>query len=440
MSWGNHWDVYGQAWSENVNKFNTIPDEIVIVSDKEIDTSLIKITDNVKIFVSSVPDGLKPHTYYRNLAIEKSSSDWIVPSDLDDTPLPNYIDNLDDDSDIHGFSFLVGYSGKKHYPDQNSLFDRVNWTPNKNNLIPGTSAMKAEIFKKIRYENNVHEDQVLYSAAQALNLKVGTDKNIRFVYSAWHGDDEDLRNTTKIYRDMFLGNRTLFACWFSDTMTENRSKSLDILSKTCNVDLKLITKENFYSYQNDKIPIHKGFSFLSDVHKSDYARTYLMYFYGGGYSDIKANSFDWNPYFDELLTSRQDAIGYSEKSFSGVANFWKNDKNLESQVASNYFKFAGNGHFIFKPRTKFAYDWLTSVHKVMDESYEQLKSNPGLHPYSINNGFHRGYHGDTVLELINNYPLDWTTIGGTIRHRLEYENGLDVFIKGMPFPNMNNYR
>ena len=59
-------------------------------------------------------------------------------------------------------------------------------------------------------------------------------------------------------------------------------------------------------------PLHKGFEYLSAVHKSDYLRCYFMRFYGGGYSDIKHLHFDFEPYFKKLFESPsvKYAIGY----------------------------------------------------------------------------------------------------------------------------------
>jgi hypothetical protein len=48
-------------------------------------------------------------------------------------------------------------------------------------------------------------------------------------------------------------------------------------------------------------PLHEGFEYLSGVHKSDYLRSYLMNFYGGGYSDIKHIQYDYLPYFKQLF-------------------------------------------------------------------------------------------------------------------------------------------
>lgn len=47
-------------------------------------------------------------------------------------------------------------------------------------------------------------------------------------------------------------------------------------------------------------PIHKAFEFLSLIHKSDYLRCYLLYHYGGGYTDVKHLHTDLKPYFKRL--------------------------------------------------------------------------------------------------------------------------------------------
>lgn len=438
ISWNKYWHKYGHQWSGYVNAFNTVPDEIIVVSDEELDLSSISITNNVKNIVSQYLEGQSPRSYYRNLAVHEATSDWVVSYDLDDEALPNYLDNLNPDADIHGFTFIE--NNITYQPDENSLLSRLHGTPGLN-LIPGTSAIKKNFFKNIKYENDCYEDKTFYSLASSLKPNLAFDQSIRFKYSGFNSYSEVFANTSQMYQDMILGKRNLFVCWFSDKMTESRKLAFDVLSNSCGVDLKLITSENFYDYENKQIPIHSGFQFLTDTDKSDYARAYLMYFYGGGYSDIKANNFDWNPYFDQLLFSRYDAIGYAEQAFQDIANFWDNDTNIKNIVENNYNKFAGNGHFIFKPRTKFAYDWIVEIHRIMDKNYKQLKSNPGVHPYMVRGGFHNCWDGVIPDSLINHgYPFDWTTIGGTTRHRLEYEHGFDIFKKGMPFPNMTNYR
>lgn len=439
MSWNGYWEKYGKQWAIYINKLNTVPDEILVISDKPIDTSYITITNNIKNIVLEIPEGQQTVSYYRNAAAENASSDWIVASDIDDEPFQNYIDSLDDSADIHAFAFTDG--SMTFFPDHESLQYRLSGDSG-NNLIPGTSAIKKSFFKNIKYENYCYEDKTFYSMSVLLKPKLSFDKSVRFLYSGFNSYNLVREQTSARYKGMIdKSDRDIFICWFSDTISDNRKNALRVLARSCGVKLRLITRASLYDYENQEIPIHKGFQFLTDTDKSDYARAYLMYFYGGGYSDIKANTFDWNPYFDELLRSKYDAIGYAENNYDDVANFWNDDQYVDQFIKNNYQQFAGNGHFIFKPRTRFAYDWIKNIHKLMDDAYDQLKSSPGVHPYMVKGGFHGGYYGEVPEELKDHsYPFDWTTIGGTTRHKLEYEYGLNVFKKGMPFPNMKDYR
>lgn len=436
-SWGGYWDTYGQQWASLVNNFNTTPDEILILSDEPLDTSLL-VHNNIKNIVAVPPKNARKASYYKNLAVEKASSDWVVQLDLDDRAFPNYLDDLDPESDIHAFSFSQG--DNEYYPDKDSLYNRLAGISGKN-MIPGTSAIKKNFASKIRNEDNCYEDRVFYSVAYLLNPTVAFDKKIRFEYSGFHSENKALKEVSDYYVNMILGKRTIYTCWFSNSMSSSRKECLRTLIASSKVEVKIITNKTFYNYENSEIPIHKGFGYLSDVHKSDYARAYIMYFYGGGYSDIKANDFNWNPYFDMLLSSKYDAIGYAEKDPSGLAPFWVDDQQTEKDAKSNYNKFAGNGHYIFKPKTRFAHDWLLEIHKIMDDNYEKLRNNPARHPYNVNGGIHSSFLEKVPESLISmEYPFFWSEINGNIRHRLEYQRGLKSFMLEMPFPNMNNYR
>lgn len=442
-SWNGYWQRFGQRWSQHVNSFNTQPDEIIIVSDAPLDTSSLN-NKNVKNIVLDNVVSYKPISYYRNVATDNCSSDWCVASDLDDFPLSNYLDNLDPEADIHGFSFLDFNDNRIYISDQDSLNKRLHGLFDAT-LIPGTSAIKKHVFDKIRYEYNCYEDQTFYATASKLNLKIASDDNkmYRFIYSGFHSDNHhnELKRVTNIYRSILSLNRNVYAFWFSGEMNENRLSSLHTLQSLSGVNIVLINNENFPEYENQEMPIHPGFKYLSDVHKSDYARAYMMYFYGGGYSDIKANSFDWNVYFDQLFISKKDAIGYSENSFNDIGNFWNLDKNIAINVAKNHNRFVGMGHFIFKPKTKIAFEWLTEIHKKMDQAYEVLEANPAMHPYAVNGGIHSGYTKAVDPSLINpNYPFQWAELCGTLMHRLQYENNFSNFMHGMPRTNNSNYR
>jgi hypothetical protein len=444
LSWSGYWDKYGKIWSGYINKLNTKPNEIIIVSDSNIDTSYL-IHDNVKTIIVSPNKVSDSASYYRNIAIESSRCDWVVASDLDDFPMPGLLDNLDHSADIYAFSFFNEANKKIYYPDSECLNKRMNDIYDYS-VIPGTSAIKKYIFNQIRYESNCHEDHILYKMLSKLSLKVSFDinnqKDYRFYYNHISKNNKDeIERITEIYNKVLHNNRNIYVFWFSKEMSDNRKNALEVLKKSCGVNLLLIDYDKFYEYEHKEIPIHKNFKDLTDVHKSDYARAYMMYFYGEGYSDIKANTFDWNKYFDSLFLSKFNAISYAETSPEDLASIWGTDENLKKHIQSQYYKFSGNCHYIFKPKTNFAYEWLKSIHKIMDEYSKELTNNPGFHPYAVKGGISAGYKGSIDSPLFNtNYPLLWTQICGDINHSLQYKNKFTDFVLEMPGPNINNYR
>ena len=443
MSWNGYWDKYGAQWIQHVNNFRTQPDEIVIVSDSKIDASTLT-QSNVKNIIVPTDKYFNPVGNYRNIAIKNSSSDWIVASDLDDVQLVNYLDDLDPSADICGFSFIEKEHNKLYTPNSESLNKRLLDIYD-DFLIPGTSAIKKVVFDKIRYEDSGYEDMVFYAKASKLNFKVVNvnPTEPRFIYSGFHSNfnNKEVMRISKIYTKVLMGNRNIYCFWFSKEVTENRKKAFDILCKNSKCNIVLINSETFYTYENLEIPIHKGFPYLSDVHKSDYARAYMMYFYGEGYTDIKPNSFDWFPYFDMLFTSRHDVIGAKTENFYDSGNFWNDDEYINNIMLKDYSKLISMGHFIFKPKTKLAYKWLELIHKKMDDKLEQLIANPSKHPYSVKGGIHAWYEGHVAPEQINpDYPFEWAELGGVSLHQIQYESGMQDQLLIMPKSNTVNYR
>ena len=439
-SWNDYWDKFKNQVVSNINSFNTQPDEIVIVSDKKCDTSGLECK-NIKNILIDKPNGEKIISVFRNVGVSNSSYEWIVFLDLDDHQFPNYLDNLDNNSDIHAFSFIDQKTKNICLPDETSLLKRFNGISD-NAMIPGTSAIKKSLFNRLRYELGCYEDDVFYSVCHTLKAKVSYDKSIRFSYSGFHlsKKHKELHRVGNIYKKVLSGDRNIYCFWFSKDISPNRLKSIEIIKKFSKSNMILLNEEDFYSYENSEIPIHKSFKYLSDVDKSNYARCYMMYFYGEGYSDIKPNEFDWTTYFDQLFQSNYDAAGYPEKSMHDIANFWQKDKKAFNYVSNNYKKFAGNGHYIFKPKTETAFRWLTKIHLALDEKNDLLILNPGTyHPRAI----YGGVQGDDVASRqyqSSKYPLYWTEIAGKILHTMQYEDSCSKFLLNMPYVNTKNYR
>lgn len=97
-------------------------------------------------------------------------------------------------------------------------------------------------------------------------------------------------------------------------------------------------------------PLHKAFEFLSAVHKSDYLRSYLLYHYGGGYSDVKHFHYDMLPFFKQLEEGPADkyAVGYHEISPIYPTCVEMPGETACAELKRNYLKIMGAGGHIHK--------------------------------------------------------------------------------------------
>ena len=200
MSYNSYWEKYGDRWCSFINSLNTRPDEIIVVSDVDIDLSKLNYK-NVKNIVSPIIKKKRMTSIYRNIATKSASSDWVVSADLDDVFNYLFLDGLPEDSDIHAFKFYDLVSKKTFIPDSNCLNERL-YGLSENNLIPSCSAIKRHIFDILKYEDDCHEDRIFYAMASQLNLKVSSDDidfPPRYYYSGWNNDDKILNRNTEIY-------------------------------------------------------------------------------------------------------------------------------------------------------------------------------------------------------------------------------------------------
>jgi hypothetical protein len=222
-------------------------------------------------------------------------------------------------------------------------------------------------------------------------------------------------------------NRIIYCFWFGPEMSPTRSNCLLSLQKNSGVKIQLITEENLKDFILPSVPLHKGFQYLSSTHKSDYLRSYFMYYYGGGYTDIKKCHYDWNIYFDMLDNSDKDFIGSRERAKKHIANY---------EVAREYQNLVTVINFIFKPKTNFAKIWYDKTQQLMDEKIEELVKNPGhYHPRAILGGIHM----EPNLHTDSKYPFEWNELLGRILHKLQWEH-YGSYLFDMPFPDQKGYR
>jgi hypothetical protein len=210
-------------------------------------------------------------------------------------------------------------------------------------------------------------------------------------------------------------------------MSTNRSHCLNILQKYSGCKVELITPNNISNYILEQYPIHPSYEYLSLTHKSDYMRAYLMYHFGGGYSDIKCNMFNWQKYFDKLLLSEnKDFIGYAEQHPAQIAS-----NNI--LIKSKYNLLAGMCHFICKAKSPIAQQWIQNLHNILDQYLYKLKLYPGhYHPRAVCGGVH-GDESDKFKD--SQYPLHWNEILGSILHPIMYQY-IDRLLLDMPPSNV----
>ena len=227
----------------------------------------------------------------------------------------------------------------------------------------------------------------------------------------------------------------IFLFWTGDNkMSSNRRKCLESFYSNSFCDVELVDSLNLSSWLVSDL--HPAFPYLSFTHRSDYLRCYFMHHHGGGYSDIKFCSFDWRPYFKQLLNSDLDAYmcGYREKSPSAVATSLKT-------VRSAYRSLPGMGHFIFKSYTPLTSKWITRVHSYLDNVMDSLIENPGTyHPRAVFGGVHGRDLCLRIRHYNSRYPLHWNSLLGRILHPASYEH-MNNLILSMPFiDSVTDYR
>lgn len=182
-------------------------------------------------------------------------------------------------------------------------------------------------------------------------------------------------------------------------MSENRKKGLKVLRESNpDLDFNLVTEENLDDWIKAEFPLHPAFPYLSNVHQSDYIRTYLMHHYGGVYSDIKAISIRWNTLLETLNSDEElYAIGPSESTFENVAKAPGVGK-LGADQEIYYRETLYPAAYVCKPYSPFTFSHYREIGRRLDYFEDLLKENPAEQPWGDN----------------DNYPVPWNALHGQI--------------------------
>lgn len=218
-------------------------------------------------------------------------------------------------------------------------------------------------------------------------------------------------------KESFEQEYVLYILWTgTNKMSDARKKAIENLKKVSECNVTLIDPSNFSSFIKSDYPLHEAYEYLSETHKADYFRTYLMHFYGGGYSDIKKTTGSWKTAYDELMTSDKWICGYPEIE-GGVAY---------EPLKEEWNSLIGNGAYICKPNTPLTTEWYNEMIELLDTKLEELKLYPATFPQDS-------------AEKGGGYPIEWNEMLGRIFHKVVYKYR-DHVMNTLPVSVFNNYR
>jgi hypothetical protein len=209
-----------------------------------------------------------------------------------------------------------------------------------------------------------------------------------------------------------IKNKTIFVIWSGfNAMSQTRQECLESIMRLSKCHVCLVTPKNLKQFIVPDYPFHEAYQYLSETHKADYGRTYLMHHHGGGYMDIKSIDTSYEKYFDELMDNDNIwAVGYTEIGPQAVAEL---PGELGIELKNNWDKLIGNCAYIFRPNTHFTQEWYESLHSILDQKFTALKKYPAKFPQDA--------YGACFNRRVSQYPIRWTEILGDIFHPLCYK-------------------
>lgn len=190
----------------------------------------------------------------------------------------------------------------------------------------------------------------------------------------------------------------IFVCWTGDNeMGDSRRESLQkIIEDNPEFEVILVTADNYRDFEVPEHPIHPAYKKLSYIHRSDYLRAYLMYHYGGVYTDIKMLSKPWAGVVSALNQTYLWAAGPGEISSRNVSPA---SGKLGLQQRIHWRSILWQSAFAFKPGTPLAKEWLEEVERRLDYFSRLLFAHESQDP---------------VWGLDEGYPVPWNAIMGQI--------------------------
>jgi glycosyltransferase involved in cell wall biosynthesis len=223
----------------------------------------------------------------------------------------------------------------------------------------------------------------------------------------------------------------IFTLWLGPyVMSPSRSAAVQSIFRDAGRPVCFITDSTLLAWEHPDYPFHPAFQYLSEVHRVDYLRCYLMHHYGGGYTDIKPVLQSWTGLFDAFHDPECLALGYPEISPGAVAQL---PGEIGQQLRTHYSELIGYCSMIFRRRSILTTEWYRATQLKLETLLPVLQAHPAQHPMDqlgviLPNG------------VVSEYPLRWTELGGNIFHPLILKYR-DQVVKNIRIrPQLQDYR
>jgi len=201
--------------------------------------------------------------------------------------------------------------------------------------------------------------------------------------------------------DKYPENNIYYFWIKSVEMNQMDIKYTENLKEITKCNIVVITNNNLKDYILKDHPIHEAYEYLSDFHKVNYLKAYLMHFYGGGFFTNGSINDSWMEAFNELNMNQKIFInGYSE---SGPDDIYV--VNLKK-----YYKLLiGNSGYIVRSNTEFTKLCYDRINKLLDIKLTKLK-----------------LYFDKNTTKENKYPIEHNEMLGSIFHMVQMEFILNI--------------
>lgn len=203
-------------------------------------------------------------------------------------------------------------------------------------------------------------------------------------------------------------------------MSPTRRQCYEQFKSVCGCTTNLITPDNLDSFILKDHPLHEGYRYLSALHKSDYLRIYFMHFYGGGYSDVKRATGDWNPAFQDLIQDSTKIINGYHENCEGSIGYEPHKEHWRVLL--------GNGAFISKKNTELTTALYDELIKLMDSKLDELRRYPA-----------KVFNDTKDLGTGTGYPLCHAEVMGRNFHKIALPF-VDKFLYTVPPPICYDYK